>query len=373
MYLKKLYLSHFRNYDELLLQLHKGINIVYGDNAQGKTNLLESIYVLALTKSHRSFIDNNLIQSGNSYSQIKGIVETNEIDTTYEIILENKKKIIKIDNEMIKSVGDYVSRINIVIFYPDDLELIKGSPSVRRRFINSELGQLNGKYLTVLAEYNKILKLRNDYIKLINQGENCDKNYFDIITNYYIEKSIMLYQERHKFVDLLNEKCTSIFKNISGFDGFHIDYKTSFSFSNYDCNEMRKIMEEKLQKIYPSEIKIKSTLLGPHKDDIEFYIDSKVVKNYGSQGQQRMAVLATKLSEIEIFKAQTGNSPILLLDDVFSELDHVKKNNLLNYIQNNMQTIITTTDLDSISDAIRKHAKLIEISSGKIKNIKEVN
>lgn len=372
MYLKKLYLSHFRNYDELLISLCDGINIIYGDNAQGKTNLLESIYVLALTKSHRSFIDNNLIQTGNSYSQIKGIIESNQVDTTYEIILEKKRKNIKIDEHFIKSIGDYVSRINIVIFYPDDLELIKGSPNVRRRFINSELGQLNGKYLNILSEYNKILKLRNDYIKLINQGENCDIDYFNVLTNYYIEKAILLYQERYKFIQLLNEKCTLIFKNISGLDGFHIEYKTSFSFQNYDSFQMKKIMEERISKIYYSEIKMKSTLLGPHKDDIEFYIDSTIIKNYGSQGQQRMAVLATKLSEIEIFKENRGTSPILLLDDVFSELDNIKKNNLLNYIQNNLQTIITTTDLDNISEKIKKQAKLIEISSGKIKNITEV-
>ena len=374
MYLKKLYLSHFRNYDNLLLTLHNGINIIYGENAQGKTNLLESIYVLAMTKSHRSFIDNNLIQNGSSYSQIKGQLSQDDIDNTYEVIIENKKKSIKINDNTIKSVSDYISKINIIIFYPDDLDLIKSSPLIRRRFINSELGQLDGKYLNILSDYNKILKMRNDYIKLINQGESYDENYFNIITDYYIDKSIKLYQERYNFVNLLNEQVEKIFKNISGLSNFHILYKNSFEFDSYDDADAMCIqMKNKIKNSYATEIRLKSTLFGPHKDDLEFYIDNKEVKNYGSQGQQRMAVLAIKLSEIEIFKNKTGNYPILLLDDVFSELDYMKKNNLLNYIRDNVQTIITTTELDNISPEIKRHAKLIEINSGKIKKIKEVN
>lgn len=374
MYLKKLYLLHFRNYDNLLLTLHNGINIIYGENAQGKTNLLESIYVLAMTKSHRSFIDNNLIQNGSSYSQIKGQLHQDDIDNTYEVIIENKKKSIKINDNTIKSVSDYISNINIIIFYPDDLDLIKSSPLIRRRFINSELGQLDGKYLNILSDYNKILKMRNDYIKLINQGESYDENYFNIITDYYIDKSIKLYQERYNFVNLLNEQVEKIFKNISGLSNFHILYKNSFDFDSYDdADKMRIQMKNKIKNSYATEIRLKSTLFGPHKDDLEFYIDTKEIKNYGSQGQQRMAVLAIKLSEIEIFKNKTGNYPILLLDDVFSELDYMKKNNLLNYIRDNVQTIITTTELDNISPEIKRHAKLIEINSGKIKNIKEVN
>lgn len=374
MYLKKLYLLHFRNYDNLLLTLHNGINIIYGENAQGKTNLLESIYVLAMTKSHRSFIDNNLIQNGSSYSQIKGQLHQDDIDNTYEVIIENKKKSITINDNTIKSVSDYISNINIIIFYPDDLDLIKSSPLIRRRFINSELGQLDGKYLNILSDYNKILKMRNDYIKLINQGESYDENYFNIITDYYIDKSIKLYQERYNFINLLNEQVEKIFKNISGLSNFHILYKNSFDFDSYDdADKMRIKMKNKIKNSYATEIRLKSTLFGPHKDDLEFYIDTKEVKNYGSQGQQRMAVLAIKLSEIEIFKNKTGNYPILLLDDVFSELDYMKKNNLLNYIRDNVQTIITTTELDNISPEIKRHAKLIEINSGKIKNIKEVN
>ena len=205
MFLKKIYLSKFRNYENLLLEFNSGINIIYGDNGQGKTNLLESIYVLGLSKSHRSFIDNNLIKENSNYSQIKGIILEDKIETNYEIQLQSgKNKILKVNDNIIKKISDYVSKINIIIFYPDDLELVKGSPSVRRRFINLEISQIYGNYLNILAEYNQILKLRNDYIKLINQGQNVDMNYFQVLTDYYIEKSILIYQYRHKFIEKLN-------------------------------------------------------------------------------------------------------------------------------------------------------------------------
>ncbi len=367
MFLKKLYLSKFRNYDDLLIELSSGINIVYGDNAQGKTNLLESIYVLGLTKSHRSFIDNNLIKENNNLSQIKGIVNDDDIDTTYEIQLQNSKsKVMKINDNIIKKVSDYVSNINIIIFYPDDLDLVKGSPNIRRRFINLEISQLYSNYLNILAEYNQILKLRNDYIKLINQGSSVDMNYFQVLTDYYIDKSILIYQYRSKFIEKLNLVSSKIFYDISLLEGFNIKYKTSFNFNSYETESMKKIISEKLKKSYNSEIKMKSTLYGPHKDDIEFYLNDKNIKNYGSQGQQRMTVLALKLSEIDIFKETKDKYPILLLDDVFSELDETRKNNLLKYIQNNIQTVITTTDLSNIDQSIKESSKLIYIKSGSV-------
>lgn len=367
MFLKKIYLSKFRNYDELLLDFNSGINIIYGDNAQGKTNLLESIYVLGLTKSHRSFIDNNLIKEGYKSSQIKGIINENEIDTTYEIQIQpGKNKILKLNNDNIKKVSDYVSNINIIIFYPDDLELIKGSPNIRRRFINLEISQIYSNYLNILAEYNQILKMRNDYIKLINQGQKVDMNYFQVLTDYYIDKSILIYQYRQKFIEKLNNESKNIFHDISLLDGFHIKYKTSFNFESYDTDSMKNIISEKVKKIYPTEIKLKSTVYGPHKDDLEFYINDKNIKNYGSQGQQRMTVLAIKLAEINIFKEITNKYPILLLDDVFSELDEIRKNNLLKYIQHDIQTIITTTDLENIDESIKNNSKLIYIKNGSV-------
>lgn len=369
MYIKDIRLTNFRNYKTLSLTFDKGINIIYGDNAQGKTNLLEAIYVLALTKSHRSFIDKNLIKDNCEHSKIEGNVIIQDFSTQFAIDLCDKKKQLQIDGDYIKKTSEYLSKINIVIFYPDDLELVKGSPNVRRRFMNTELSQLNANYYTILNDYNRLLKMRNDYMK-VNFGR-IDQNYFSILTSYFIEKAILLLKMRKKFIDKLNSYITDIFEHISSICDFHIQYD---SFLEYDSDET--IMKEKFEYLLfensEKEMRYRTTLIGPHRDDFSFYIGNFPLKNYGSQGQQRMAVLALKLAELEIFKHYKKESPILLLDDVFSELDDGKKNNLLHYIKEDIQTIITTTDLLDIDEEIIKQSKRIEIANGSIKKIEEV-
>lgn len=369
MYIKDIKLNNFRNYSNLNLKFDKGINIIYGANAQGKTNLLEAIYVLALTKSHRSFIDNNLIKKECENSKILGNVVIHDMLSKFEVYLEPKKKKLKLDNDFIKKTGDYISKINIIIFYPEDLELIKGSPNIRRRFLNLELSQLNPTYYNILNDYNRLLKMRNDYIK--SNFMHIDENYFSVLTSYLIDRTIQLMKMRKKFIDKINVYAENIFFHISGLHDFHLIYKPFFEYEE-DEVQMKNNLQELYQSYFEKEIKYKTTLIGPHRDDFEFCIDLMNLKNYGSQGQQRMAVLAVKLSEIEIFKSYKKDSPILLLDDVFSELDENKKNNLLKYITDDIQTIITTTDLIDIDPTIKKSSKLIEIEKGTIKTIEEV-
>ena len=359
-------ISQFRNYDSLKVFLNHGINIIYGKNAQGKTNLLESIYVLALTKSHRSFIDKNLIKMGKKKCKIDGLILENNIPTHLEVTIQPNQKKIKIDNNDIKKMSDYISKMNIIIFYPEDLELVKGSPGVRRRFLNLEISQLYSNYLGILSEYNKILKMRNDYLKKINSGLQYDESYFEILNKYFIEKSAIIYRYRYEFIKELNNKCSSIFKNLSGLDDFCIKYNNYLDFSSLEMSGLMDQIKNKINKLKSAEFKLGVSLTGPHRDDFEFLLENKNIKNYGSQGQQRMAVLAVKLAEISIVKDKSGKTPILLLDDVFSELDNQKKNNLLTYIKNDIQTIITTTDLKNIDDSILKSAKLIKIEAGKI-------
>lgn len=371
MYIKKIKLSNFRNYQKLNFSLTKGINIVYGENAQGKTNLLESIYVLGFTKSHRSFIDNNLITDGKNFLSIEGIYSDNKFDNKLNIYIDAKSKVLKYNDNLIKKVSDYISLLNIIIFYPDDLEIIKGSPQIRRKYIDLELSQLYSNYYILLNEYNKILKIRNDYLKKISKGNKVDIPYFDIITSYLIEKSIQIYKLRYKYISKINENCCNIFKSITRLDGFKIIYKPSINFNLYDDNIVEKLLKEYKSKLN-NDIKNLSTSIGPHKDDIEFYLENKNLKLYGSQGQQRIAVLAFKLSEIEIIKKYKGTTPILLLDDIFSELDDSKKNELLKYISKDIQTIITTTDLNSLDLKLIKKSKLFNIKNGNIIKIKEV-
>lgn len=371
MYIQSLKLKNFRNYESLELDFNKGINIIYGKNAQGKTNLLESIYVLGITKSHRASIDNYLIKDGEINLNIKGLIRKNKFPIDMEFSLSNSKEL-KIDKEKIGKVSDYISKMNIIIFYPEDLEIIKGSPSIRRKFLNLELSQLYSGYYTLLNDYNRLLKMRNDYLKKISLNDNYDKNYLSILNSYFIDKGIMICKMRNKFIKLLNEKSGEIFKTITGLDGFHIVYNSNIDINLENKELIKKEYESKLDKMFKSELKFKASLVGPHRDDFEFYLNDNNLKQYGSQGQQRIAVLSIKLAEISIFKEYTGTTPILLLDDIFSELDTRKKNNLLKYIKNSIQTIITTTDLATINKRVIEKAKLIEIEDGKIKKIKEV-
>ncbi|MBP3765802.1 MAG: DNA replication/repair protein RecF [Bacilli bacterium] len=368
MYLKNIKIQNFRNYDNLSLEFEKGLNIIYGNNGQGKTNLLESLYVLGMTKSHRSYIDNKLIKDGKNSFKINGNLLINHIKSKLELSYDGKVKLLKIDNNDIKRVSDYVSLMNVIIFYPDDLNLIKGSPFERRRFLNSEVSQLSGEYLNVLNDYNKLLKMRNDYLK----NKQIDNNYLNILTDYLIDKAVIIYKMRYKFVEKLNKCINDIYKDLSNIEGFNIVYKTSFLINDFNKEALKTELKHQFEKNKIKELKNKITLIGPHRDDLEFLIKNDNIKNFGSQGQQRMAILALKLAEIEIINQYKGSYPILLLDDVFSELDRKKRGNLLKYLENDIQTIITTTDLTNISKKIRDKSKLINIENAKIKKIVEV-
>lgn len=372
MILKKIELHNFRNYESLMTRFYKGINIIYGDNAQGKTNLLESIYVLGLTKSHRSFIDDNLIKNGCESLMIKGIVSGGLFDKELQITIDNKSKGYKIDDNSIKKVSDYISNMNIIIFYPDDLETLKGSPQLRRKYLNTELSQLYNSYYVVLNDYNKLLKMRNEYLKKMFKGQDVDMNYFDIITSYLIEKAIIIYQMRYKFIEKINETCGQIYKDIMGIEDFHIEYVSNMKIDDMKDPKLKDKLFEQYKKQLSYEQRVCITTIGPHKDDFNFMVGENNLKLYGSQGQQRIAVLTLKLAEIPIFKKYKETTPILLLDDVFSELSDDKKNNLIKYISKDIQTIITTTELNNLDSKLVKKAKLFKIEQGKLIKIKEV-
>lgn len=366
MFLKSISVVNFRNYDNLELELSPNVNIIYGDNAQGKTNLLESIYFLAMTKSHRSFIDDNLIREGEKIAKIDGLISNDDFETNLRIVLSTASKKMFVDGNNYKKVSDYVSRMNVIIFYPEDLELVKGGPLVRRRYINLELSQLYSNYMDILNDYKKLIKIKGNYLKGVKSGNKMDDNYYSILNEYIIKRSVPIYIMRKKFIDKINMFASSIFFDLSGTKGFNIRYKTSINMDGVDSDRIGLELREQSKLLLSDEIKMGKNLLGPSFDDFEFYIDDMNIKKYGSQGQQRMAVLAIKLSEIEIFKNYLNTSPILLLDDVFSELDSVRKNNLLKYVDSSVQTIITSTDLDNIDSSIVKRAKLFNIKNGKV-------
>lgn len=365
MVIKNIEITNFRNYDHLKINFGKNINIVYGDNGSGKTNLLESVYVLGFTKSHKYFVDNNLIKDSKEYAVVKGTI-LSSVPYELEVLLNKTKKQVKIDNNVIKKISDYIDKTNIVVFYTEDLDLIKSIPSVRRKYLDLSLSQISVNYYNAINDFNKLLKTRNEYLKKIGDGQTIDLNYFDVLTDYFINKSVFIYQMRKKLFERLNSICPDIFEKLTGQKGFKIEYKPVININSYSKEELYISLKNSLKENFEKEVKFKSTLYGPHRDDFEFCLNNQNLKNFGSQGQQRLAVIALKLSEIKILKDYKKENPIVLLDDVFSELDNTKKERLLSYISDDIQVIITTTDLNSIDKSLLKCANLIHINKGNI-------
>jgi len=276
----------------------------------------------------------------------------------------NKK--IDVNESKLSRLADYISYLNVIIFTPDDLELIKGSPSVRRNFLNIELSQLSKTYLNTYNEYNKILKTRNEYLKLLFSSSLADKSYLDILTAKLVEKAVIIYQERQRFVDWINENLGDIFFDIVGEKSLVMTYETNISFSSFATDDISSAMFDIYKKNYEKELNYKMTLYGPHRDDFSFYLSDVDLKKFGSQGQQRLAVLATKLSEVPIFSRICNTKPVLLLDDIFSELDLTKRRKLLKYINSDLQSIITTTDLKNIQKKFLSDANIYVVENGNI-------
>lgn len=359
MKIKKIILKNYRNYDNLEIDFNDNLNIIIGDNAQGKTNLLESIYVLAVTKSFLSITDKGLIKFDNKFSIIKGVLDCNKSKDNLEILFNDNGKVVRINNKEIKKLSDYISKMNVVIFSTDNIRMFKESPGARRKYFNVQISQMNRKYLKLLNDYNVILRQRNEFLKIINLNKKSDMDYLDILDNKYVDISLEIYNYRNEYVDSINNYLDDMFYSITNNKGIKLKYI-------YNMDKDRKVLLDKIKKNLNKEIMYKMTLIGPNRDDFCFYLDNKNFSLYGSQGQIRSAVLALKMSEVLLFTDKIGDSPILLLDDMFSELDINKRNNILRHLINDVQTVITTTDIENISEDIRKKANVYKIENGKI-------
>ena len=357
MILKNLKLKNFRNYDDLDLTFNKKINIFIGNNAQGKTNILESIYVLSLTKSHRTNKDLYLIKQNSLFTKIIGTINDEDKINKYEVLINENGKRVSINDKPLKKVSEYLSKINAIMFCPDDLEIIKGSPQERRSFFNISISGFNNNYVRYLNEYNKILKTRNEYLK---NYEIVNKDYLDVLTNKLIDLNIYIYNERKKYVETINKYLKDIYKDITGKENIILKY------DSFMDNDDRNELEDKFNMVYNNELFQKVTLLGIHKDDFSIFIDDVKINNYGSQGQHRIAILCLKLAEIKIYEKEYNKKPILLLDDIFSELDSTKKTNIIKFIKNDLQVFITSTDLNNIDKKIIKEADIYKIDNGKV-------
>ena len=342
------------------------MNIFIGNNAQGKTNILESIVILALTKSHRIGISPNIIKFGKKKAKINGVVRKDKIINKLgvEITENNKKLMINLDE--IKKVSDYISNLNVIVFTPDDLDIIKGSPSIRRNLLNIELSQISKVYLNTYNEYNKLLKTRNEYLKLLLSNSIADKKYLDVITDKLIDKAIIIYKKRKEFIDKINESINDNYESITNDKVLSIKYIPNIDIDKFDDESISKVLKNKYESRYQKELNYGMTLYGPHRDDFEFILNEENLKYFGSQGQQKTAIISFKLAEIPIFEEYCNTKPILLLDDIFSELDVKKINKLLKLISNDIQTIVTTTDLRRINKKYLEKSIIYKVNNGEI-------
>lgn len=367
MVIRSLKVSNFRNYERFVITLGSKMNIFIGNNASGKTNILEAIAILGLTKSFRNGLDSDVIKFNRKKAIVEGRILNNKQIKDLKIEFFDKEKNIYVNLKKVKKYADYISNLNVIVFTPFDLEIIKGSPSVRRNLLNVSLSQISYSYLVTYNEYNKILKTRNEYLKVLYTNGIADKSYLDILTLKLIEKASVIYEERYNYLNKVNDYINDIYSNITGdIRNVKIIYKPNIVLNSFDKETIKSTLNDIFLKNYKRELQAGMTLFGPHRDDFNFYIDDLDMKLYASQGQQKCVVLSYKLASILIFKEVNGTNPVLLLDDIFSELDLEKRNKLLKYINGDIQSIITTTDLKNISKRILDDAVIFKVNNGNV-------
>ena len=339
------------------LGFDKSTNIFYGDNAQGKTNILEAVYLSGTTKSHRGTKDRDMIQFGENESHIETIVEKNGIKYQIDMHLKkNSPKGIAINKIPIRKASELFGIINIVFFSPEDLNIIKNGPGERRRFIDLELSQLDKVYLNNLSNYNRIVNQRNHLLKEIDYNKSALET-LDIWDMQLIQYGSKIIERRQKFIEEINEIISNIHKKLTGNrENIKIIYEPSNGALSF---------EQALLKNKEKDLRIKSTSVGPHRDDIAFLVGDIDIRKYGSQGQQRTAALSLKLSEIELVKKSIHDTPVLLLDDVLSELDKHRQNYLLDSIHD-IQTLITCTGVDEFVNHRFSINKVFHVQNGQV-------
>lgn len=356
MYVKKLKLLGFRNYKSEEFEFAPGTNILYGNNAQGKTNALEALYLFSIGKSFRTQQDRELINFSENFTRIcvefEDKIRANEIEI---LVRRDRKKQIKINDIPISKMGDLIGKFAVILFSPDELNLTKGSPNARRRFLDIAISQMRPKYYHILRRYNKVLEQRNNLIKKmrVSPDEKAKETFF-VWNEKLAEYGMAIIDYRKSFVEKLNEYAKKIHFEISG-EEFLIKYKPAFS--------SKEEFYQKLENSIEKEIEQGFTLYGPHRDDIDILTEGKDIKTYGSQGQHRSAVLSLKLAQADIVFEDLGEYPVLLLDDIMSELDSDRRSYLVEKIKDK-QVIITCTDADELATEVKPN--LIHIQNGKI-------
>ena len=377
MRIKSLKLLYFRNYLSMNIDVHPSLNVLVGNNANGKTNIIESIFCLALGKSYRTKSDSECIMFGETATAMSCIVNKNNRELDIMLGINNKGKSAKIAGIKKTKLTDFVGELNVVLFSPEDLQIVKGSPALRREFINREFYQFSRIYHKYYLMYQHLLKQRNSYLKDMrkNPKDEMSLAYLETLTSQLAKVALYITKERVSFVQDISKLTYKNMLNISnGQETLKIKYKSSVldALNIAEIND-ESFTEENLTKVMMKksfdDIMRGSTKIGPQHDDLEFYINDLDAKMYASQGQQRSIVLSLKLAEINYLKEKTGTYPVLLLDDVLSELDKNRQLKLLDAINENVQTFITTPSISDIKEDLLKKAKVFKIEDGNISEI----
>lgn len=359
MQISSLKLLNYRNYESLEISFYPNVNIIYGKNGMGKTNLVEAIYMLAMTKTFRIGDNDVVIKKGKNIAKIEGLIKDN-IWNNYKIIISDTGKRIKIDNNKITKMSDYITKVNVILFNPDDLKIIKDTPMTRRKLLNIEISGINKEYVAALTNYNKILKQRNSYLKALNKKNISESAFLTILTEQLIDEGLKIMLIRQEFINNINSYIKDIYFKITGKGPLSVHFKSEY------LNKTKEQLLKLYQKNISREILMGKTLFGPQHDDIEFIINKEIVKEFSSVGEQKNSVIAFKLAEIKNIEAKLGKKPILILDDLFSELDREKIDNILNLMDKDMQIFITTTEIDKVDKELIKKAKVYKCIEGKI-------
>lgn len=361
MWIQTLTLTNYRNYLNNQLEFSPKLNVFTGKNAQGKTNLLEAIYFLALTRSHRTRTDKEIIQISKENLRISGVLKRLNGTTTLDIHLSKKGRVTAVNHLKQAKLSDYIGMMTVVLFAPEDLQLIKGSPSLRRKFIDIDLGQIKPMYLADLSHYNHVLKQRNTYLKT---AEKIDNDFLSVLDEQLVNFGTRVMEHRLEFISDLEKEADQYHYTISsGIEHLKIHYTSSVFFQ--ETCDIKQNFSDLLKKNHQRDIFKKNTSIGPHRDDLDFFIND-LPANLGSQGQHRSLILSLKMAEIELIKNITNDYPILLLDDVMSELDNYRQTELLKMVVNkNIQTFITTTSIEHLSQ-LPDNLKMFTIKQGNI-------
>lgn len=360
MKIRNLSLINYRNYETLNIELSSGVNVFQGANAQGKTNILEAIYYCGFGKSHRTNKVKDIIMWDKEYSIIRLYIEMERIDKEIEIsLLSDGKKGMTINKIKLLKIGDLLGVLNIVMFSPEDLRIVKESPGVRRRFLDMEISQIDKRYYNSLVDYNKVLSQRN----IILKNKSPDKDIISVYDDQLSELGEYIVQQRLNYIELINFYGKDIHKKITmNKENVEFLYKSS---CDYEAPIKDNILKD-LRKNRKRDISSGFTSVGPHRDDFLININDADAKDFGSQGQQRTVVLTMKFASLEIIKKIKGEYPILLLDDVLSELDINRKKFVLKSIEG-IQTFITLTGYQDIKNILEENYRLFTVTDGNIK------